>query len=297
MTGGPWMPSCAATKPNCRAWATQRVAAAAKTISLPARSACGRRPGRQSRNRTDGDHSARAGHDDLSDRAIACGPRCLGLRSTATGSRYLRRRALARPGDGRHSRRTDHRAKRGSGDPDRGQPGVVRRNAVWRRPTPLPHRKRLRSHPGGRRARIWFQAPSADPRSRATLRRLYAHPTLRRPGGNGVHEPGCFPGGWPLSSGYGISDAARRTATHRSATATMRSHGPAAVGQPRATGSDYANVATTSKRSPAGASNRMSMKLAGTQRNSLHQPVRSIGRQRLRGPRRSRQAMSKFASV
>ena len=175
MTGGPWMPSCAATKPNCRAWATHG-GGGCQDNQLPPRSACGRRAGRQGRNRTDRDHSARAGHDDLSDRVIAGGPRCLSLRSTATGSRCLRRRALAWPGDGRHPRRTDHRAKRGSADPDRGQSGVVRRNAVWWVQRPC-HRKRLRSHPGGRCDEDLVSGAVSDKRSRAMLRRLYAHPT------------------------------------------------------------------------------------------------------------------------
>ena len=145
-------------------------------------------------------------------------------------------------------------------------------------------------------ARDWFQAPSV---TNGPAQCCAGSTLIRRPAPwwPWSPEPGCSHEGWPLSSGYGISDAAHRTATHRSATATMRSRGPAAVGQARAMGSDYANDATTSKRSPAGASNRMLMKLAGTQRNSLHQPVPTTDRQRLRGPRRSRQAMSKFASV
>ena len=100
-----------------------------------------------------------------------------------------------------------------------------------------------------------------DPRSRATLRRLYAHP------GSGAlvameSRARLFPRGWPRSSGYGISAAARRIATHRSATATMPAHGQPGVRLMRSTGADCANVVTTSKRSPAGASHRMSTKVA-----------------------------------
>jgi len=145
-------------------------------------------------------------------------------------------------------------------------------------------------------ARGLISGAVTDPRSRATLRRLYAHPAS---GALVAMESRArlFRGGWPPSSSYGISAAAHRTATHRSATATTPGHGWPGVQLMRITGSDYVNDATTSKRSPAGSSNRTSMKSAGTQLNSPPQRARDIGRQRLREPRRSRQAMSKFASV
>ena len=220
-----------------------------KSNRLSTRPARGGRPGREGGDRALGQHPTRARHHDVSDRIVTGGAGSLGVCVATTGGRHLCRWTLPGSGHGRRSGRAGHRPERGSGDADRGQPGAVRRNP-----------------PG------WFQAPADvsgygpipaavardlvsgavnDERSRATLRRYMRirPPALWWPWSP---EPGCFPGAWRPSSGSGISVAARRTATRRSAISTMLGHGQPAGRPMRTTGSDCVNAVITSKKSPAG---------------------------------------------
>ena len=135
----------------------------------------------------------------------------------------LCRRALARPGDGRHAGRAGHRAQRGSGDADRGQSGVVRRNSL-RCVQRACQCKRLWSHPGGCRAGFGFRCRQRQTVSRSAAPSLCT-PDVRRPGGNGVQSATVSTRTGRLSSSFVISDAAHRTATHRFAIATTLGRG------------------------------------------------------------------------
>ena len=129
--------------------------------------------------------------------------------------------------------------------------------------------------------REWVSRAVGDERSRATLRRLYARPTSGALVGM-ESRARLFPAGWQPSSDSAMSVAGRRTATRRSAISTMPGHGRPGVPPTRSTGSDCANTATMSRRSPAGSSDRRSLEQRGTQRNSRPQPESRIGRGRLR---------------
>ena len=118
---------------------------------------------------------------------------------------------------------------------------------------------RLRSHPSGRRPRIHLK------RRRLTTvagRRCAGSMLIPRPGHwwPWSHGPGCFPRGWRPLSGSGISAAVCPTATHHPPPRPCPALGRRRTNV-RATGSGCVNDAITSKRLPAGAWNRVWMKI------------------------------------
>lgn len=144
-------------------------------------------------------------------------------------------------------------------------------------------------------ARAMVSSGVADRRSRATLRRLYAHP---RSGALVTMESRArlSRAAWPPSSSSVTSGAAPPTATRRSGTATTPNHGPRAAPPPRATVSACASAATTRSKAPAGESAQAPTKPTRTQPNSRYRRARPTGPRRHRGRRRSCSAMSSSES-
>lgn len=117
-------------------------------------------------------------------------------------------------------------------------------------------------------ARTMVASAVTDQRSRATLRRLYAHPQA---GALVSMESRArlFPRG--LAAFIELRDQRCRTptVTRRSDTATMPTPGPTAARPARTTGLGPANAATTPNKPPAGGSAQVSTKITRTQPNSL----------------------------
>src|ERR1700722_10538570 len=150
---------------------------------LSAEPTCRRRTSGQGRERTHGHYSAGARHHGVSDRVIAGSPGSFGVCGAAPGGRRALRREAEGPGDGR---------SRGQAMADTLVERVTGRDAAV--PTPIAVNLVLSDETlvGGSNAPATISGygpiPAAvarglvsgavtDPRSRATLRRLYAHPT------------------------------------------------------------------------------------------------------------------------
>ena len=122
----------------------------------------------------------------------------------------------------------------------------------------------LRPDPRRGRARGWSATAVGDERSRATLRRLYRHPTSRCAGGDGIAVAALPQGAWRRSSTCATTPAAPRTATRRSATATTRSP-DTATGRPAPpTGSASAKRCNYAKEAPGW------QVTAGSDENGVH---------------------------
>ena len=131
-------------------------------------------------------------------------------------------------------------------------------------------------------ARAMVASAVTDRRSRATLRRLYAHPAVRGAGGDGV-TGAVFPRGLAAFIELRDGAVALPTAMRRSGTATMRNRGPKAGPTTADNGLGCCERCNYTKEAPGWRVSTKSTKTTPTQPNSPPQPAKATGQR----PRRA----------